>query len=156
MNRGLKGWLIAAAAICSLSAAALVFASEPGSNEDPLVTKSYIDNAIAQLKEYVDNTVGGNASGGETAVSEGFAVIRLAEGQKIIFGSSAEFIVRMGTGSVISSEKGGIADVTAGADVASGDKTSANHHMIVPLDDGRGFSADDSVIVMVKGKYSIN
>lgn len=135
-----------------------VFASEPGSEADPLVTKSYIDNQIESLKSYINEKLENNVSE-ETDKAEptdnSFVVLRLAEGQVITFGESAEFIVRMGKGAIISSEKGGIADITKGADLVTGDVTTANHLMIVPVDDGRGFEALEDVIVMAKGSYKI-
>ena len=64
-------------------------------------------------------------------------------------------ILRMGKATVNATEKGGLADVTAGYDLADGEEMPANHHLIVPVADGRGITANNTVIVMVKGDYTL-
>jgi len=159
MNKRKKGLVASVIIIISVLLAAVAFAAEPGSGDDPLVTKSYIDSLISEVKSYVDEKVNSGGAKEENEVistGEGFKIVRLAQGQRITFGESTELIVRMGKGAVIASEKGGIADVTAGVDLAQSETTSANHLLIVPLGDGRGFEALEDVIVMVKGSYQIN
>lgn len=159
MNKFRKKMAAFAAIALIILLAAVAFAAEPGTDSDPLVSKSYIDNAISEVKSYVEEKLA-QISTSSPDVSEGtgaaFEIVRLAEGQKITFGEGAEVIVRMGKGSVIASEKGGIADITAGCDLAQDEVTQANHLMIVPVDDGRGLVALEDVIVMVKGSYKIN
>lgn len=162
MNKSKKKTALVLCITALIFTAMAVFAAEPGSDGDPLVTKSYIDGVIQELKSYVETkinstqTAGGAIEADSKNVTESFEVVRLAQGQRITFSDSSELIVRMGTGKIIASEKGGIADVTAGKDLSDGEKTTANHHLIVPLDDGRGFEALDDVLVMVKGGYKIN
>lgn len=158
MNKRKKGLVASVIIIISVLLAAVAFAAEPGSGDDPLVTKSYIDSLISEVKSYVDEKVnsGGAKENEVISTGEGFKIVRLAQGQRITFGESTELIVRMGKGAVIASEKGGIADVTAGVDLAQSETTSANHLLIVPVGDGRGFEALEDVIVMVKGSYQIN
>lgn len=162
MNKRIKICALITSLIMILTAF-VVFASEPGSEGDPLVSKSYIDSAIESIKSYVDEKVSALSyenSDDDSQVSEtqgaGFEIVRLASGQRITFSESTEFIIRMGKGCIIASEKGGIADVTAGYDLSGGETTSANHLLIVPVSDGRGFEALEDVIVMVKGSYKIN
>ncbi len=159
MNKSKKRLAAITLALIIALMALVAFAAEPGSSDDPLVTKSYIDNAISGVKSYVEeklSQIKGSENGETTVLSTSYEIVRLAVGQRITFGESTELIVRMGKGSVIASEKGGIADVTAGRDLEGGEVTSANHLMIVPLGDGRGFEALEDVIVMVKGTYQIN
>ena len=158
MNKRKKSLIASVIVILTVLLAAVVFAAEPGSNEDPLVTKSYIDSLIEEVRDYVDEKTAaiGKEEDKNVLTGDGFEIVRLAQGQRITFGESTELIVRMGRGSVIASEKGGIADVTAGVDLAQDEMTSANHLMIVPVGDGRGFEALEDVIVMVKGSYRIN
>ena len=65
-------------------------------------------------------------------------------------------ILRMGTCSVIGTQKGGLSDVTMGFDRADCTQVQGNHLLIAPLDDGRGLSAKTSVLVMVNGTYTIS
>ena len=60
----------------------------------------------------------------------------------------------MGKATIIATEKGGIADTTAGFDLADGNDMPSNHLLIVPLADGRGIRASSDVIVMIKGGFT--
>lgn len=148
---GLVKTVIAAAAIIAVLGGTLVLA-EPGDTDDPVVTKSYIvDVVVPQLKAYVEQKISGGTS---DSYSDRFAVVNVKSGQKVIFDSGAEFILRKGSGTIIGTELGGIADTTSGYDLADGTGMPSNHLLIVPRDDGRGFIASSDVIVMIKGGYS--
>ncbi len=118
----------------------------PGDESDPVVTQSYLNGTFL-------DKVKGLASGGS---GESFKVVDVAAGKKLICGAGTELILRKGSGVVIATEKGGIANVTASVDLPSGEAVPANSLLIVPLDDGRGFVATSDVIVMVKGSYEIS
>ncbi len=135
-----------------------VFA-EPGDGDDPVVSLSYIQNkVIPELKAYVDSKLSGISSGGaytEAPKNSVFEVVELEEDDELICGKGAELILRMGSAEIIATEKGGLADTTAGYDLSNGISMPANHLLIVPVDDGRGIKANSDVLVMVKGEYSI-
>ncbi len=143
--------VIAAASIITVLGGTLVLA-EPGDTDDPVVTKSYIvDVVVPQLKAYVEQKVSGGSS---DAYSDKFTVVNVNAGQKVIFDGGAEFILRKGGGTIIGTEQGGISDTTYGYDLPNGSEMPSNHLLIVPRDDGRGFTATNDVIVMIKGGYS--
>lgn len=119
----------------------------PGDESDPVVTQSYLNGTFLEK-------VKGLSSGGGSG--ESFKIVDVSEGKKIICGAGTELILRKGTGVVIATEKGGIANVTASVDLPSGEAVPANSLLIVPLNDGRGFVATSDVIVMVKGSYEIS
>lgn len=123
----------------SFAAAVAASAAVPGDSDDPLISKSYIDSFILP---YVDK-------------ASSFSVINVSQGQSLIGDAGCEIILRMGTATVIATEKGGLCDTTIGGDWVSGSPVPPNHNLIVPLDDGRGIKADSDVILMVKGKYSV-
>lgn len=142
----------------------VVFAAEPGSKDDPLVSQSYIEEVIIpQMVEYIDNKVANveeqynNEDNNSETDKElnSFRVVSVKKDQKLIGGNGTELILRMGTGNIIATEKGGIADVTIGTDLPNGDKIPANHLLIIPLSDGRGIIAASDMLVMVKGAYII-
>ena len=155
MKKGMLKTKIAALVLCAASIFMVVLA-EPGDTDDPLISKAYIDNVvIPQLKEYVDNKISQVSTGGGTQSAESFKVVNMTAGQKMICNAGAELILRMGKAEIIASEKGGIADTTAGFDLANGTAMPSNHLLIVPVADGRGITAQNDVIVMVKGGYEI-
>lgn len=111
--------------------------------EDPVISLSYL-NEIFMPK--VETKIK------ETAV---FTVATIEKGKTFCAKEGCEFILRGGEASVIASKNGGISDVTDGVDLADKTAVPPNHHLIVPRDDGRGFTASTDVIIMVKGAYEV-
>ena len=122
------------ATVCVLFTA-VVYAAQPGTEEDPLITKSYLDEIMAQQTT--------------------FKVVEVPAGKSVICSAGTEMILRMGTCSVIGTQKGGISDVTMGYDLADGTNVQGNHLLIVPLDDGRGVRTSETCLIMIKGGYTI-
>ncbi len=145
------------AAVLGVASIFTVVLAEPGGTDDPLISKAYIDNVlIPQIKEYVDTKISQISTGGGTSQSaDSFKIVNMSAGDKMICVAGAELILRMGGADIIATEKGGLADTTAGFDLGHGTAMPANHLLIVPVADGRGIKAKSDVIVMVKGGYSI-
>lgn len=141
----------AAMGICISLFGGILGFSAPGDTTDPVVTKSYIvDVVVPQLKAYVDQQVG---TGGGSAA---FTVVNVPAGTTVYGEAGTEMILRMGQGTVIATSKGGLADTTYGYDLPNGTAMPSNHLLIVPVNDGRGFTAATDVIVMIKGGYTLN
>ena len=130
--------------------------SEPGTDTDPLITLSYLNLKIQEVKNYVDTKVSSIPQGGTVTGSE-LVVVELIKGQKLIGGAGAEIILRGGKASAITSPQGGLADVTSGVDIREGENIPANHLLIIARSDGRGVLAtsDSTVYLMVRGSYSV-
>ena len=111
------------------------YAAQPGTEGDPLITKSYIDTAVIPQTK--------------------FQVVEVPAGKSVIGDAGTEMILRMGTCSVIGTSKGGVSDVTMGFDLADGVVVQGNHLLIVPLSDGRGVYTSTNCILMIKGGYQI-
>lgn len=127
---------------------------DPGSNQDPLVSKSYVD---AQIKEVMD-LIGGilsNTNGSSKGGSLTYEVVNVPAGQNLIGGQSAEIILRGGKGLAITSEMGGLQDITDGVDIYGGQMIPKYHLIIVPRDDGRGVYAETDCVFMIRGEYEI-
>ncbi len=155
-KRRLK-FMIVSGLICLCTMFTVVLA-EPGTDDDPLISKSYIENVLMpKIEQYVESKLAGLSSGGtsEGADADTFKVVEAKEGDEIICSAGAELILRMGKAEIIATEKGGLADTTAGTDLANGTAMPANHLLIVPVADGRGLKAQTDIIVMIKGGYSI-
>lgn len=136
--------------------------SEPGSSKDPLVSMSYVDSKIEQLKAYIDKGLRelekeevGIPSSGNTD----FNIINLKRGESIILGEGSELILRSGKALAISRIENGIdnglCDVTSGLDLTMDQKINENHLLISPRNDGRGVIAVTDTFFIVKGTYEI-
>ena len=125
---------------------------EPGSSDDPIVTMSYVEQRIEQLKFYVDQNKSNNTGSGSAPT---FEVVELKAGQSLIASASTEIILRGGTALAIDSQLGGLSNVTAARDIRRNEQIPANHLIIVPRDDGRGVRASTNTILMVRGGYRI-
>ncbi len=156
MKKRTNKFKITALVLCALSAFTVVLA-EPGGTDDPLISKSYIDTVLMpQIKQYVEGKISEvNAGVGTSQTADSFKVVEMVAGQKMICSAGTELILRMGKANIIATEKGGLADTTDGYDLSNGTSMPANHLLIVPVADGRGISAVDNVLVMVKGSYEL-
>ena len=83
-------------------------------------------------------------------------IITLSYIEDVLIGEEGtEVVLRMGSAEIIATEKGGLADLTSGYDLPDGTAMPSNHHLIIPVGDGRGIEAQGTVIVLVKGDYTI-
>lgn len=120
----------------------------PGSIDDPVVTKSYVDQAIAK------------GGGGGTSASAALEIVTVPSGKTLVAAEEGtEFIVRAGKAIAFSADKDGISDLTDGMDLTDG-KSVANNHLIVSPRVGRGIAPDpaitgNQIIVMVRGSYEV-
>ncbi|HHY70578.1 MAG TPA: hypothetical protein GX519_02750 [Thermoanaerobacterales bacterium] len=121
--------------------------AEPGSESDPLVTKSYVDKVSFNLMQYVDSKSGGSAS---------YEIVYMEQNQQLIGDMGTEIILRSGIAVVVDSGNGGLANITEGKDITSGENVLQNHLLIIPRNDGRGVKAkNNNVILLVKGAYRV-
>ena len=138
MKKHFLAGLISGLLIVALCTAAVL--ASTGSEADPLVSKSYLESVFL-------NTVKNETS---------FKLVELTRGQKIVCGEGCELILRMGDATIFATKLGGLSDVTAGVDLSNGMTMPLNHHLIVPVGDGRGITSNvDALLVLVKGNYVI-
>lgn len=137
---------------------------EPGSTEDPIVTLSYVEQRIEQLKYYIDDKLSSEKptepaipsipSSGDGSMN--LEIVNLKTGERLIGNSGTEIILRGGKAIAITSHRGGLSDVTQGRDIQQNEYIPDNHLLIVPRDDGRGVLAKtEDVILLVRGNYII-
>lgn len=104
---------------------------EPGSSADPLVSKSYVDQQTL------------------------FRVVSVPAGQTIIGQAGTEIVLRGGKATAITTQQGGLLNVSAGTDMQQGEEIPSNHLIVIPRSDGRGFMAISDLVLMVKGSATI-
>ena len=76
---------------------------------------------------------------------------------QVILGQGTEIILRAGGATAISSENGGLADLSSGiiGGLMTGDEVPLNHLLLCSRDDGRGINITKKSWVLVKGPYYI-
>lgn len=135
--------------------------SASGSVNDPLITKSYLDQQLAGLveAEVARQLAAGDFQTGRPGAGEDaeLVVVQLHVGQTLYAMAGTEFIVRTGSTVAVSTDSNGIPDVTAGLDVAAGAPIQLNHLLVFPRE-GRGIKPaeqTDLIYVMVRGGYTL-
>ena len=174
--RLLSGGLVTAALI-----GVAVAAGQQGSQSDPLVTLSYLQQqALPQVLEDVDEKVaarqqeledklsavadgyvqeveaalsGSGGTGGQTG-SAVYQVVELSAGQTLTGSAACELLLRSGTATCVSDSSPGLVDMTDGSTLPNGGALKANHLYLATLE-GRGISASTAVTLMVRGTYTI-
>ena len=114
--------------------------AQPGTEDDPLVSKSYVDAQIASVK---------------SAAGSNYAVVHVESGQKVLGGEGTEMIVRSGEATILENGSNGVADLTTGEDLKTGQNAELNHLLLIPREDGRGILAGTELYIMVRGSYTI-
>lgn len=130
---------------CVLLVGSIAYAgsTEPGTINDPLVTKSYVDQKISEIG--IDNSAQNNT----------YEVVFVPAGKVILGKQGSEVILRSGTAKAIDAIGGGLQDMTDGVDVIGGENIKKYHLMIIPREDGRGMVAETDCTLMVRGGYEI-
>lgn len=142
--------------------------NQPGTADDPVVTKSYVDQQIQQALKgggssvpstgATDSSSGTQAGGNTVAASDEVKIVEVKPGQKLIAAAGAEFVVRAGKAVIYSEDQNGVADLTEGKDITNGGTVTNNHLLSFPRA-GRGIQHQEGqthpLTVMVRGGYSI-
>ncbi|WP_149095569.1 hypothetical protein [Paenibacillus terrae] len=158
---------------------------QPGTADDPVVTKSYVDQKIAQALKggtttntssskttssaassttntTSNATTSGASSSGKasTAVeqTEELKVVDVKPGQKLIAKAGSEFILRNGYAVVYSMDASGAIDITSGTEIVHNQAVEKNHLLSFPRE-GRGIQVKEGqkfgLVVMVRGGYTL-
>lgn len=160
----------------------VAIANEVGSQGDPLVTLSYlnetfltqilskVDEKIAarseslskQIREQIAGTKRdilielGSSYGDENGgVAVSFAAVTLSAGQTLYGGTGCEVLLRSGSAVCYSEGKSvpGLVDTTDGTTINHGSQLLANH--LYMMTDERGVQAQEDVVLLVRGEYTI-
>jgi hypothetical protein len=148
----------------------------PGSNQDPIVTKSYVDAKIAEALANYTGTPQGTTTG-DTSTFEAklteiendlrdlereynysslavagaiektvFSVVQASKGQKLLLGEGTEIILRAGNADAVSGPGGDLSNLTTGVSIANGTKIDQNHLILSSREDGRGLAVISDTI----------
>ncbi len=136
-----------------LSLLVLTAFAAAGSENDPLISLSYLEQRLTELKaELIEQKQ--EQAVAETAV---FEPLTFEAGTIVLLSESTEFIVRAGDAILVDPVNNNLPDLTAGVDIKAGEHLPLNHHLLNPRADGRGFMvlAGDQFWVMIKGDYEL-
>ncbi|MBR5472248.1 MAG: hypothetical protein IKU81_09125 [Oscillibacter sp.] len=140
-------------------------AAEPGSDQDPLVTLSYlndtflktvlekVDQKIAARNTEIVKQLGGQASGAESANT--FSVVTLTQGQILTGDIGCEVMLRVGTAACVSPSAPGLIDETSAGTLNNGGALEKNHLYMMTIE-GRGVQATAATTkLLVRGTYTV-
>jgi hypothetical protein len=151
----------------------------PGSEQDPIVTQSYVEQKAEQITYYIDSLISVQNQEIEKLkaelelknqeianlkeeirkaanVSTTFEVVEMQQNQILIAGEGAEIIPRSGKFSAIAGTNGNLSDISAARDLKAGEEAALNHMLIASRADGRGIKAlANKSFLIIKGAYTI-
>ncbi|WP_312151115.1 hypothetical protein [Paenibacillus odorifer] len=159
-----------AGSLLNITAEGAGVGSQPGTTDDPVVTKSYVDQQIqkalsggtvttpvASATPAPSATTAPVATPGQNSNTES-VIVDVKPGQTLIASAGAEFIVRAGKAVIVSQDANGVADLTDGKDLTNGLAAPSNHLLSFPRD-GRGIAVQEGqtlgLVVMVRGGYTL-
>ena len=116
---------------------------------DPLVSQSYVHLAIQQALQSLEN---GQVQPSRAAV---FVPVFVPIGSTILGDYGTEIILRAGIATAHVPTAEGLANITTGADLPHNELIERNHMLIIPRADGRGIRAHSDAWFLVKGDYQI-
>ena len=156
MNKKTLKILLAALALLAAVGATVYAAGNYGSRDDPLITRSYLDEVVQpELEQELQTEL-------ETALTDTtergvFKLLTLKTGQKVICAVGTELLPRFGEYTAYAYDAADVAlvDTTAGKPVDSGTKLTANHLYMVTIRDNGLTAATDNAKVLVSGVYRI-
>ncbi len=138
-------WLIrvgCVAAVVLLSMTCVAGAGNVGSEADPLVTYSYVN-------ETFKNEVISDANGG-------FVLVTLNKGQVLNGEIGTEVLLRVGTAQCMAKSSPGLIDTTDASTINDGTALKKNHLYMMTIED-RGVKATASTVkVLVRGSYTVS
>ena len=162
------------AAICVLllvvftaGISAAIATSSLGSQSDPLVTKSYldqtvkpalttqlnkdIDTAVKELTADFDQKLSGTGSGGNT-----FTLVTLSSGQTLTCSAGTELMLRIGTAVTAGPDYPRLINTTTGESVGSAGTGLTANHLYMCTIAGNGITATAGTTkLLVRGAYTI-
>ena len=175
-NKIVNGIVTLAVTLLISGASVLALASQPGTQADPAVTLSYLNNVfrpqvmasvqeteqemvsrfnarIAELEAQLQSGQPGQHQGSLNP-ADTFAVVTLRNGQSLTSSVGTEIMLRIGTAQGFGSAPA-LVNYTTGSPLSPGSALTANNMYLVTIE-GNGIRATaETVRVLVRGSYTI-
>ena len=133
--------------------------------EDPLVSLSYVNSELEKLKTqlksemeaYVREEIAKNSVGGGDSNQVVFTTETLNAGQKIVTLGACDVILLTGSAkAVCPTDSQRLTDKTTETSIPNNGDIIKNHYILLPKADGRGICCTSSgTEIMIKGEYKI-
>lgn len=154
-----KKWLaglLAAVLLSGLLSLTVTAASGAGTEDDPLVTLSYLkETFLNDMMKKVDEKIAARTGQAGDSSSATFSVVTLSKGQVLTGDIGCEVLLRVGTAVCVSPSSPGLIDETGASTLNNGSALVQNHLYMMTIE-GRGVKATAATTkLMVRGGYSI-
>lgn len=172
-----KKWtaLCVALALTTLCGGAALAAA--GDQSDPLVTKSYLDQAVipnvvsqveakaaarqeelkanfaAQIEQYKKDIAAMGTGGGSSA---SYTLVTLTSGQNMALEVGCEVVLRVGTAKVTAATSPALIDVSTGGTIDNGASLTKNHLYMATIADRTIQPTAGTVKLLVRGGYTVS
>jgi len=177
MKRKIFTGIAVLAAIALVSGASILAFAEPGTQEDPFVTLSYLNEVfkaeimnevkkteqdmtgkfnsrISALESQLQSSQGGAATAPTPSSADVFTVVTLRNGQSLTCSVGVEIMLRVGTATGFGTVPA-LVNYTSGTTLSAGTALTTNHMYLVTIE-GNGIRATaDTVKVLARGNYKI-
>lgn len=144
-------WYLRALALMLVSTAASVTvsaAAEAGSQGDPLVTLSYLNETyLPKILAQV---------GGTGSAASSFTVVALSNGQTLSLGVGGEVMLRVGSAVCGATGAPGLIDETTAGSIDNGGALVKNHLYMSTIDGRTVKATGDGVKLLARGTYSVS
>ena len=130
-----------------------------GSQSDPLVTLSYLNDTVKPaIMDELDRKLANASSGGSVNSGESdFTVVTLSKGQVVKCDVGTEIMLRIGSASSYGPDSPRLIDSTTGDAVSSSGSALTKNHMYVVTIVNNGITATSSnTKILIRGSYTIN
>ncbi len=151
-------FIIAFVIVLALALGISVFAAVGyGSEDDPLITKSYLTKILLpKLEEDFRTELDEALEEIERDGSGEFTVITLSSGQTVSCGVGCEVMLRIGSAEGWGPDAPVMVDTSTAESIFKGYELEVNHLYLVTID-GNGFKAgSNNTKLLIKGDYTIN
>lgn len=141
-------------ALCAVAGVTVYAAYNYGTKDDPLITKSYLDEVLtpelmAEFNAQLDAAEGSSGDGA-------FTVVTLSKGQTVKCQVGCEIMLRIGSASASGPDSPVLVDTTEGTTLENGGVLVKNHlYMATIVNNGLTATADVTK-VLISGEYTIS
>ncbi len=144
------------AAALAVGTGAVAYArSTYGTEDDPLITLSYLQERFKpQIMDEVEELLGSGTAGSSPQGS--FAVVTLSRGQTLTGQAGCQVMLRIGSSQAAGSDYPALIDTSTGGELADGGAMVKNHLYMVTISGNGLMASSDGTKVLVSGEYSID